>query len=318
MGPFWFWLRFLPQSNISSRTPFLPSPDMSADKSTKAARRSDKPVAGSSAPSGEESAARIRLGMWDFAQCDPKKCTGAKLVRQGMVRELQVRDRWKGVVLTPTARDLVTPADRDAVRHGGVAVVDCSWNELGKVPWSKMSMGHPRLLPMLVAANTINYGRPMKLSCAEAFAAALLIVGVEEEARCTLDPFPWGEEFFHINDLALRAYAACKSASEVAEAQTALFLRFRGPSAEGAPFQRAEPPSDDDPLAGDDADGDGDDLMTMKPLNTKRDRVRRRWESSEEEEDDDDADDGGDCADDAAQRTDVRPTKRPSDEPSPP
>ena len=58
--------------------------------------------------------------------------------------------------------------------------------------------------------------------------------------------------------------------------------------------------------------------MTMKPLNTKRDRVRRRWESSEEEEDDDDADDGGDCADDAAQRTDVRPTKRPSDEPSPP
>jgi hypothetical protein len=59
-------------------------------------------------------------------------------------------------------------------------------------------------VPYLVAANQTNYGRPWRLNCAEALAAAFMIVGLDAHALRLLDGFGWGAAFWTVNKCVVR------------------------------------------------------------------------------------------------------------------
>lgn len=87
----------------------------------------------------------IKLAMWDFGQCDSKKCTGRKLARLRQLKELRVNQGWPGVILSPSGKQAVSLADADIVRQHGISVVDCSWAKLAEVPFNKIKGKHERL-----------------------------------------------------------------------------------------------------------------------------------------------------------------------------
>lgn len=167
----------------------------------------------------------LQLRMWDFAQCDPKRCTGAKLARRGVFRPMPLKRPFRGIVLSPNGTVAVSPADRPILEELGLSVIDCSWARLAEIPFHQMRAGHHRLLPFLVAANSVNYGKPSKLSCAEAAAATLYICDRVDAAKAVLDEFSWGREFIRLNYELLELYRTCIDADEVVQRQNEWLAR---------------------------------------------------------------------------------------------
>jgi pre-rRNA-processing protein TSR3 len=79
------------------------------------------------------------------------------------------------------------------------------------------------MLPLLLAANPVNWGKPGRLTTAEALATVLFLLGREEQAREILGAFRWGERFFELNKEPLEAYAAASSSAELVELQFEFF-----------------------------------------------------------------------------------------------
>ncbi|KAG1766665.1 hypothetical protein EDD22DRAFT_877605 [Suillus occidentalis] len=169
----------------------------------------------------------VPVAMWDFDHCDPRRCSGKKLARLGLITELRVGSRFRGVVVSPKGTLVVSPADKQIVGRDGVAVVECSWARIDDVPFSKIASPHERLLPYLLATNPTNYGKPWRLNCVEALAATFYITGFDQYAETLLSSFGWGDSFWKVNGPYLKRYQTCSSAEEVAVMQETIIAELQ-------------------------------------------------------------------------------------------
>ena len=79
------------------------------------------------------------------------------------------------------------------------------------------------MLPLLLAANPVNWGKPGRLSTVEAIAATLILAGHDEQAKQILGCVRWGGRFLELNAEPLEAYAAATSSSELVNLQFEFF-----------------------------------------------------------------------------------------------
>lgn len=164
-----------------------------------------------------------KLVVYHARQCDPKKCTGLKLKRHGLVRlvsKMKLLPR-RAAVLNPYSEIAFSPADRQRIEDFGLVALDCSWEHAEKVLLKRVR-GTSRCLPILIAGNPVNFGKPTKLTTVEALAAAFYIAGFKEEAAKLLSIFKWGHTFIEINREMLENYATAEDSSEIIRMQSTL------------------------------------------------------------------------------------------------
>jgi pre-rRNA-processing protein TSR3 len=166
--------------------------------------------------------------LW-LAQDDPKKNTAVLASKRGdMQLHKSIRTLPKrGIILEPLCGKVFGPEDHPLLteKNGALVGLDCSWAYIEDSVASVMKRTRlePRMLPLLLAANPVNWGKPGRLTTAEALATILYLLGREEQARDVLGAFRWGERFFELNKEPLDAYAGATSSEELVELQFEFF-----------------------------------------------------------------------------------------------
>ncbi len=163
----------------------------------------------------------IRIYVYEMHQDDPKKCTSAKMRRMKLAHPLYRLNHInpKMVILDPTSNSILTPKD-DLTQ--GLVVIDCSWQRIEEA-FPRKTKGKRVRLPLLVAANPINYGQIGRLSSLEAAAAALYITSNKEQAENLLKIYKWGPTFLTLNKELLDAYSKASGEEEILEVERKTF-----------------------------------------------------------------------------------------------
>jgi pre-rRNA-processing protein TSR3 len=177
----------------------------------------------------------IRLLVRFLDEDDPRRCSGRRLLRRGLVRPIGGWERLvpSPITLDPFAAVVLSGGDRARAEAGGILAVDSSWNRisgrsrlLGE--GERSPSPHARRLPLLVAGNPQHYGRWTQLTTAEALAAAVYVVGHAPEAETILEGIPGGPAFLEINRARLERFARAPSSQAAVEAERSIFDRAAG------------------------------------------------------------------------------------------
>jgi pre-rRNA-processing protein TSR3 len=146
--------------------------------------------------------------------------------------------------------------------------------------WCKQLTGFE--VPYLVAANPTNYGRPWRLNCAEALAAAFHICGRPAWAAALLESFGYGDEFLRINAQLLDRYAACTSEEEVKRAEEEWLARLEREYAASRGDRSAL--LEGEVVGREGGEGEGDDELDEEAGEEPRDRFELPPLEDDEEE----------------------------------
>ena len=170
----------------------------------------------------------VPLHVIHLDQDDPKKCTSRRMQRFGHCRiHTDIRRSPKrGILLDPLAGLLLGPDDRSNIERGGALVgLDCSWKQIDEsIEYlNKRTRLNGRTLPVVLAANPVSWGKPGRLSNAEAFAVSLVLLGRWEQAHRIMQPFNYSDQFFQLNEQPLEAYSNATTNDQLAELQWEFF-----------------------------------------------------------------------------------------------
>jgi len=166
----------------------------------------------------------VKIYILTKGEDEPSLCTAEKLIRRGLAYRLTRLNEIPScsIVLNPYASTYIKSTDREYVERCGLTAIDVSWKR-GISILKSLKQGVQRVLPILIAANPVNYGKPFKLSTAEAIAAALYITNFRDLALKVLNQFKWGSHFIELNRERLEIYSKVETDDEMDEAQIELF-----------------------------------------------------------------------------------------------
>ena len=166
--------------------------------------------------------------LW-LAQDDPKKNTAVLSSKRGDItlhKRVNTLPK-KGIILEPLCGKIFGPEDHNLLtqQNGSLVGLDCSWKQIESSVEQVMRRTRlkPRMLPLFLAANPVNWGKPGKLTTIEALAAATYLTGNREQASKLLSGFRWGERFIELNYEPLEEYSSAKSSAELVELQFEFF-----------------------------------------------------------------------------------------------
>ena len=168
---------------------------------------------------------KFKLIIYHANEDDPKKCSARKLNKfnfANLTKDIKKIPN-NTILLNPYAEKSISKEDSKIAEKNGLLALDCSWKNAEKSFEYLEKRNYSRSLPFLIAVNPVNYGKILKLTTIEAFAAALYILDDVDTAKKILNIYKWGPQFIEMNKEPLEDYRKAKNSKEIISYMTQYF-----------------------------------------------------------------------------------------------